>query len=219
MFSLEELNHSRKSLCCLAAARRLARAGPTCNHGQTMNVTFDLTREDMLEFMRQHHTHSPSSRRTVATFRYSLTALLGGGGAGLGWFMGLAPWLYLPVGVIGAGVYFAMFPRFWRQNIERQTEKMLAEGQNRGLLGRQEVEVSDEGVAERNTHGELRARWSTVERVRVTRAQILVYTSSVQAIVVPRRALAEGEDEQLIEALEQGWAEAAGPSAPVIERV
>lgn len=173
----------------------------------------------MMEYMRQHHAHSPSTRRTVAMMRYSLTVVLAGGGAGLGWVMGLAPWIYAPIGVIGAGIYFAMFPRFFRQNIERQTEKMLAEGKNTGLLGRQEVEVDADGVVGRNSHGEIRARWSSVERIRVTKAQILVYISSVQAIVVPRRELGEGQDERLVEALEDAWAEAAGEGAPVVERL
>ncbi len=184
-----------------------------------MRVAFDFKRDDMMEYMRQHHAHSPSTRRTMALFRYSLTAVLAGGSAALGWFFGFPSWVYLPVSVIGGGVYFGMFPRFFRQNIERQTKKMLAEGQNRGLLGRQEVEVDAHGVVERNGHGEVRARWSSVERIRVTRAQILIYTSAVQAIVVPRRVLRGGQDEELLEALEDAWVEAAGEGAPVIERL
>ena len=66
--------------------------------------------------------------------------------------------------------------------------RLLGEGRNEGFYGECEVILEPEGIRETRPSGSTTRNWSAVERVAVTPQHLFVYTSGIEAFVVPRRA-------------------------------
>jgi hypothetical protein len=68
------------------------------------------------------------------------------------------------------------------------SDRLLSEGQNNGFYGECELEAGDQALTETRPSGSTIRNWTSVERVVTTPAHLFVYTSGIEAYVVPRRA-------------------------------
>jgi len=65
---------------------------------------------------------------------------------------------------------------------------MVGEGQNRALFSRHLVTISPESITDSGEFGQNSTPWRAVERAAHNGDYAFVYTSSLAALVVPRRA-------------------------------
>jgi hypothetical protein len=145
-----------------------------------IELEYDLTVEDHVEAALFHHQRSPSAQRTLRGLLIGCsafivgTSLLGGGS------------MLFPLALVGGFVVFmkAIVPRINRQ----QAEALFREGRNRGLVGRQRLVLSRLNMTAINEVQETKTRWLGVERIVMSEHLIHIYTNSVRALLVPRRA-------------------------------
>lgn len=84
------------------------------------------------------------------------------------------------------------------------TNRLLSEGQNKGFYGQCELETTDDSIIETRLSGTTIRNWNSVERIVVTPSHLFVYTSGIEAFVVPRYAFAtEVEFENFLETITQ----------------
>jgi len=146
-----------------------------------IEMDYELTVDDHVEAALHHHESSPSARR----FRRG--ALLGGSGLILGTaLLGGGALTAIPLATLGVFVVFtkALLPRIQRE----QLVALFREGRNRGFVGRQRIVLSKLNVTAINEVQETKTRWSGVERIVVSEHLIHIYTNSVRAHIVPKRA-------------------------------
>ena len=108
-------------------------------------------------------------------------------------------------------MYFALprvgrsgwFTRWWIKQI-------VSEGKSGNLIGRYRVRVTPTAITEWSPAAVTEVRVSSIDRLIVSADHAFVYTSPVQAVIVPRRAFADASTfEQLVRTIEQNAQAAA----------
>jgi len=157
----------------------------------TMKATYELTRDDLAAFIEFHQRTSPAARRQkVGCLVAAFCALM-----------------ILPTGILLTTdepiretamdiwplllgpILFAIFALpFIRWRTRQMSNRLLSEGQNKEFYGECELEAGDDALAESRPSGSTTRNWTSVERVVTTPSHLFVYTSGIEAYVVPRRA-------------------------------
>ena len=153
--------------------------------------------EDTIWFaLRENHNqHAVVIRRTriyqiLAAILFGLAGLISLFGPGI---------MALSVGLpsLLLTIYFAYrainISHWFRKNTGEQLERMLASRENHGVYGRCSVRLEDEGVATVRPGGHGLWRWWAVPSIVTAEGYLLIYTSSVEASLVPSRAFASEE--------------------------
>lgn len=162
-----------------------------------IEVEFDFVLEDTIWFaLRENHNqHAVVIRRTriyqiLAAILFGLAGLISLFGPGI---------MALSVGLpsLLLTIYFAYrainISHWFRKNTGEQLERMLASRENHGVYGRCSVRLEDEGVATVRPGGHGLWRWWAVPSIVTAEGYLLIYTSSVEASLVPSRAFASEE--------------------------
>lgn len=159
-----------------------------------MTVEYEITKDDVGAFNLYHHRHSPTARRQYlrAWFIPAFVGLLICSGIwyladrerGTQWqtFLDL-----LPLFSFGP-LYLLYFPWAYRRKLRKIVAGMVSEGHNRGLFSHHRVTISPEGITNSGELAQTSTAWRAVERVVAADEHAYIYTSSLAAIIVPRRA-------------------------------
>jgi hypothetical protein len=161
-----------------------------------MEVEFDLTLEDLIAFNEYHCAHSPAIQ---AQFRR-------------GWwvvpFWALLVWLILALSaekfadfaaehwlwLLIVPFWLFWFPWRWHRRQRKNALRLLNEGENVGVIGRQRLTITPETVEQRSAYREVRMRWEAVEKIVRSEHYAYIYVSAYTAHILPRRAfLTDGE--------------------------
>ena len=161
-----------------------------------MDIVADITKDDVVAYNMYHFAHSPAVRqqgfRAVAVTLVVLvvwSGLLGvlvfGSDGPLDtaraiWPLLLGPPLFLLVMIL-------VFRRRTRRT-RKTVERMLDEGENKGLFGEHRITLTPEGVNDSSDFHKKLTSWDAVERVAVTDQHLFVYTNAIEAVIVPRRS-------------------------------
>ncbi|MEX1231431.1 MAG: YcxB family protein [Planctomycetaceae bacterium] len=156
-----------------------------------MNVSYELLPDDFAAFIEFHQQSSPVARRQR-----------------LGCFaIGLAALLVLPVGILlmtdkprleaainiwplllGPILFAVFIVPYVRWRTRQMSRRLLTEGTNAGFYGACDLAIDSEGLTESRPSGSTSRKWTSVERIVTTPQHLFVYTSGIEAFVVPRRA-------------------------------
>ena len=172
-----------------------------------MKVNYELTREDLAAFVAYHQEASPAVRRQRfgalliafgALMILPVAILLSRDGPLLETALAIWPLLLGPT-------LFAIFaPAYIRWRTRQITGRMLSEGQNKEYYGECELEAGDEGLTETRPSGSTTRNWASVERVVTTASHLFLYTSGIEAFVVPRRAFStESQFQAFLDRIEE----------------
>ncbi len=172
-----------------------------------MKIVYDMSVDDYVSFSIFHHKHSRSLRRSRiiggVVFPVCMFLLLSG--------------LSIYKGQWGAVATYAVFFAvliIWvlsgsKRTLARVVRKMLKEGENKMDIGLQELEVTSEGLAEKNEFGESKFNWKAIERIASTPDYYYIYVSAMKALVVPKLKVTEGDFEEFRRLVEEGFRNAA----------
>ena len=160
-------------------------------------ASYELTVDDLVAFVQFHHAQSPSAhRQRMGCLLIAFVAML------------LLPGLILLTGekpflqtardiwplLLGPLLFLAfVFPCIkWRT--ANLSKRMLSEGSNAGFHGECSLSLDVDGIRESKTSGDTVRTWSAVEKIVVTQEYLFIYTSGIEAFVVPRRAFPSSTD-------------------------
>ena len=164
-----------------------------------MKLAYTVALEDMVAFNDYHWQHSPFARRTRTKLAIytplSIVIVLG--------LMSLVigSWIYLVMGVIVAAISAAITPSRFRKHMRRAAEKCYTEGQNKGLIGRHEIEITGDGISEKNPTGSNSTCWAGIERVEQNPTHGFIYVSSNAAHVIPIASVTEGDFQEFMQVM------------------
>lgn len=177
-----------------------------------MQVSFEMTREDIIAFNLYHSAQSPNLSRQrwsiILAFLFAagvLAIMMMVPGELQKLFRGLWP-VALFLFVTAVLVLFT-----WRRFLRKAVDQMLDEGRNRSLLGKKEVIITPVEITGVGDLKSVTLRWKAVERIELDESYLFIYYSALEAILVPRRAFAaESEFAAFAEAARSYWREAGG---------
>lgn len=154
-----------------------------------MEIKYNLTEEDYVNFNLFHFKNSESASKSLNMQRYSIpfiyliVAYV---------FSNLAdiPFLYAFIPFLIAGILWVLFyPKYFQKRIRSQTKKMIKEGKNEGLLGEHSMLLTEDGIVDTNSNGETKVNWSGIIKMKEDQSNLYLYNSSVSAYILPKREL------------------------------
>ena len=156
-----------------------------------MKATYELFPDDLAAFSEFHQRTSPVARNQrlgcfgialVATLVLPLGIVLTTDKPRIQTAMDIWPLFLGPV-------LFALFAMpYARWRTRQVSRRLLSEGTNAGFYGECELAIGADGLTESRPSGSTTRKWSSVERIASTSHYLFVYTSGIEAFVVPRRA-------------------------------
>lgn len=173
-----------------------------------MQIRYEITLEDLLAFSLHLHQKSPTLRRTRRRAAVGLFAMI----IGLclvGSEITRDP-IVLWVGVGGATVIAAIYPRIYRRNVKWLSSRLYAEGQNKALLCEHVSELRDKGLFDGTQFLERTVFWKGIERIESIPGHTFVYLSTMSAQVIPENTIIEGDYQAFVEELQRRWQHAHG---------
>jgi hypothetical protein len=99
-------------------------------------------------------------------------------------------------GLVGGMFFFIRYPTYARSEIINNITKTFREDGNEGSLGEQKIEVSAQAIMYANQAGESKINWSAISKVAQNDKYIFLYTSSMNAIIIPRNVFSDAKVEQ-----------------------
>ena len=159
-----------------------------------MKINYELTEEDYLHFNLFHVKQSKTAIKSLNIQRFLtpvffiIVAFIFSG-------IGDMPVVF-PLIIFGliSIVWLIFYPKYFYSLVMRQSKKMLREGKNDGLLGEQQLALSEEGIVYTTSNGESRTKWSGIKKVVEDSDFFYLYNSSVSAYILPKRALSNVEE-------------------------
>lgn len=159
-----------------------------------MLIRYSLTEEDVVAFCEYHVATSPMIRRQMARARFLYPLWFLGCGVVL-WFALERPAFPIAFSFV-AVAWIIWWPSYWKRHYRKQVIGLYREGRNTSLFGDHELELGSEGPVAKSPSGEeSKYRWSSIERVEQTPEYLFLYVSALQAIIVPRGRVREGNFE------------------------
>jgi hypothetical protein len=116
---------------------------------------------------------------------------------------GLRPVYLIAAGVIVAALWVLVAPGLHRRIIDRRARKLYGEGQNKALVGINELESTVGGLESRGKFGQAVFSWNAVERIASNHEFTFIYLGALSAIVIPHHAIQEGNLNAFVEAINQ----------------
>lgn len=156
-----------------------------------MNFSYELNKQDLIDFNMFHITYAKLTRRTFFLQRYiiSLSFLL------LPFFLKeftsipLVYWLFI-FGLLY--VYWVVnFPKRLEKIVTKKITAMLAGGKNQSVVGSHDLSVSEAGIIDKSEQSEARTPFEEVQDIVEDKRHIFIYVSSNSAHIIPYRIFAD----------------------------
>jgi YcxB-like protein len=93
-------------------------------------------------------------------------------------------------------IFFIRYPSYRRSEIINHIKKSFSESENEGFLGEQKFDVSMQGMLYTGRTSESKINWSAIHKVAQNDKYIFLYTSSINAITIPRNAFSDAKMEK-----------------------
>jgi hypothetical protein len=176
-----------------------------------MNIEFERTIEDLIDFNLFHMAHSATFKQQ----KFTVQVLVGIFVAMLifGFFYLLFGFLDSIFGIIflsrpGMSYFiliislllgtwgFIQFPSIDHKQTISKIKKMLNEEDNTKMLGHQAISLSPEGIFSKSQAGESKVNWSAISKVEKNDKRFFLYLGSVNAIIIPKDCFKSEKEQQ-----------------------
>ena len=154
-----------------------------------MNIHYELTEEDYINFNLYHIKHSKMGKRSlllqriVTPFLYIIVAYL---------FSMIGNLPFLPLFItffIVSALWVIFYPKYFYRLIARNAKKMIKEGKNDDLLGKHQLKMTEEGLVDTTANKETKVTWTGITAIQEDDGYFFLYNSSVSAYILPKREL------------------------------
>ena len=159
--------------------------------------TYELSKDDYIDFNMHHSKASPSIRKTFISLRFIIPILFI-------IFPLVFPLLIkseveiapIAIFVIIAMLWILIFPRFFWKDMEKRICKIVDESDNGDLFKSRTVKISDMGIEEILYNGTNTRKWSAVTKIDESVKSMFIYFSAVEAAIIPKKLF---EDENALQ--------------------
>jgi len=171
-----------------------------------MILRFSASFDDIVAFNRYHFAHSPwmKRRRVFSLWVMPLIFVFVFGAMALHHHH----WGLAIVGFFGALILFLSALYRYGPGTARRVRRLYREGKNKGLLGERLIELTRDGLIVRTEVGESKIKWDGIERIARTDDYSFIYLNAITAVIIPRKAIVEGDHDQFMRTLRERCAPA-----------
>ncbi|WP_423189796.1 YcxB family protein [Alkalibacterium sp. f15] len=164
-----------------------------------MIINYELIEEDFLRFNLHHIEESPSQKKIYWGLRILLPLFC----AVVIYLVGTAlfdqAYVYWSILAIGFFIgWVSYYPTQHKKILLDQTRKLLSEGDNSSLFGKKTMTIKEDVVTVTGEDEQVQIKRENIKTIKQYEEMILLYNSSVSAIIIPTRNLTPYEIEELI---------------------
>lgn len=171
-----------------------------------MEIRYRNTLEDMIAFSKYHHSHSDifRKRKRRATVHLPIVLLI---------LMIILFALERNVETAVGGFVFVAFCAFffhraYTTGLYKTIRHTYEEEDATAFICEHTLEMNDEVIIEKTDINERRDRWLGVQKVETDNDYAFIYVGALQAHVIPRKNIIEGNFDEFIEAARSYWQKA-----------
>jgi hypothetical protein len=153
-----------------------------------LEFSFELSLDDMAAYQRMAVLRSSTYRRSVWANRLMMPVIA----VVVLAYAVVANARYLPFAglmAVMALIWFALLPSWQHRRLRRVIDRLLSEKGNGGILGTHTVRVTDHEIICEHPSGRTNTTWSSIIDSAEDERLLLLYTSSVSALVFPKAAI------------------------------
>lgn len=150
-----------------------------------MNLEYEITKQDYIDFNIYHMTHSVSMKRSLFIQRFIFPIIFLILPILLVKITDIPLWYWFSVFTISSVLWVIFYPKFLRKSVERKISKLLEEGKTTGIIGKHSFSFTEQGIVDRTEFSE--TKYSLFEKVVESETHILIYVSAVMAYIIPIR--------------------------------
>lgn len=158
-----------------------------------MEIRYTVTEHDYIQYNLYHHGHSPSSKRTIALFRFGVPVALVILSLLTIRHHNLLAWL---PAIIIAVIWFALTPGLFRRSIGKNVKKLMYEGRCSEFIGDFSVALQENNIRYAGQGQTIETVYSRVERVEHDAERLYIYIGSLSAIIIPIRFFQDDAQKQ-----------------------
>ncbi len=162
-----------------------------------MTIEYQINMEDVVAFNEYHFENSPSfqkNRRIITIY------------APIGIFLSVSvvgiiehSWIFPIVGAIAATIYAIQAPRSFQKKCRTLVKTSFQEGKNKGTIGKQKLEINDDGLYNTSDSGCQTTFWHAVERIEQTDTLGFIYIASNAAHIIPKEKVIVGNFDEFMQ--------------------
>lgn len=159
-----------------------------------MIINYELTEEDFIQFNVHHIEDSPSQKKMYWVLRILMPLLFSVAIYSIG--TGLFNQSYIYWSLISISFFIAwviFYPIQHKKIILNQTRKMLSEGDNSSLFGEKILTVKEDVITVTGENEHEQFKRENIKKIKQYNDMLLLYNSSVSAMIIPTRNLTETE--------------------------
>lgn len=153
-----------------------------------MNINYELTKQDYIEFNIFHMSYSKSLRKLMFIQRYVISLCFLIAPFMIAKFSDIPLGYWLSIFVIVYILWVAFIPKYIQRTMRKRILRLVDEGKNAGMFGNQSLTLDIESIVEIGMINESKTNYVAVEKVVETNDYVYIYTSSIKACVIPNRA-------------------------------
>ena len=155
-----------------------------------MQITYELTIKDWLEFQKNFYSKSKNYKKAKIVSIFAVPILL----------LFFLAYDYLKnevtyVNVVVFIIFSAIWIIFWPDRFDKinlkYAKKMFNEGDNKAILGKRTIQFFDKYYLTKSASGESKIFWSYINNIEETKDYLFIYTSSVSACIIPKKEINE----------------------------
>ncbi len=157
-----------------------------------MKLRFEFTIHDWMAFQHQYLQGSKEAKKSKYFMMASLPVC----------FLVLSiiqvvtqmfhPELFLAYVLVSA-LWLLFAPMLFDRHVMKMTKKMIEEGDNKGILGTHEVEMTEDHLRTKEPGSESSIIWSVVSKVEETPEFFFLYNTAISAVVIPKAEITAEE--------------------------
>lgn len=157
-----------------------------------MILEYEFNKQDYIDYNLYHIHNSPTLKKSLFIQRFIVPIIFLVFPLLLQFIGDDIPfWYWSVLFSITFILWIIFFPRIHEKTMIKRVSKLLNEGKNNNIFGKHMLSISDDGIYGKTEASE--SKWKHVEKVVETENHILVYVSSISAIIVPKRAFSSNE--------------------------
>jgi len=107
-------------------------------------------------------------------------------------------WIVATIGLLSCLFFVAVYPRRLRNTLSANSIKGAAKPENAGYVGQKTVEINEEGIISISERATALYKWSAINQIITTPDHAFLMLGSLQALVIPRSKVEEGNFDAFI---------------------
>ncbi len=167
-----------------------------------MILKYAVTKEDYVEYYTYVSWDAPEQKKKKINY-YLRQVLINGGLIALIFYTGIFSfhfwYMYIYLGILLLTTAIQIFSA--RNNVSKQAEKVTDDVKNASIFSEKIMEIDDSGISLKDALTESRFRWEAFIKKQENNNYYFLFTSSIEAIIVPKRIFKLAEEKSRFEKL------------------